>query len=479
MKRRIFIKRASLIAIGLSLPSVLIKCRKEEPNKIIGNLGKVLVLGAGIAGLSAAYKLKNKGYEVKVIEASNRYGGRIQSVEFKGYKADLGASWIHGITNNPLYSLANSNSISTKLTYYNPSYIFDIDGSDITEQEWNTIKPYLDQLTDIAYNNQELSLLGVLAIIAPQLNLTDRLTRLFYGAVRSEIEIPYAVDAKDISAKALLIDDSFPGDDVIFPNGMQQLTDVLAKNLDIVYNKFVIKVDYNEDKIKVYTKKYSDVPQNRACKTCHTNVNAVGLNEDDVFVADKVIVTFPLEMLKNKNVVFSPPLSALKEHALNDLQMGTMNKVFLKFNQNFWHNDAYFLELLNSNYSHIIEYFSPTPTGTQNILVAVLAGYHAKYSETLSDIEVTASIMAELKKMFGNNIPQPTGIYRTAWHSNPLSLGSYPHLKPGAKIDACQTIAESIDNKVFFAGDVTSKKYLATAHGAYISGLDAVKEIMG
>ncbi len=483
MKRRHFLQKASIVTAGLLLPSVLMNCVKEyredkSPSPSSGIDLKVLVLGAGMSGLAAASLLKSKGVDVQVIEASSRYGGRIDSVDFEGYIADCGASWIHGISGNPLYSLANENAITTRTTYYEPSYIFDMDGTDITEEEWNTIKPYLDQLSDIACENQELSLQGVLEIIAPQLNLNERLMRLFYGAVRSEIEIPYAIDAADISARALCVNDSFPGNDVIFPSGMHQLTDVLAKNLDIIYNTFVVKIDYSDEKVKVYTKKYADVPGERACNACHDSSNASTVIHDQMYVADKVIVALPPEMLKNENVVFSPPLPASKKSALGGLEMGVMNKVFLKFENTFWSEDGYFLEILKENHSEVIEFFNPVPVGAENILVAVLSGYHAKSIESLTDDEVRELVMNDLRGMYGENIPQPVAIHRTAWHTNPLSLGCYPHLKPGYSMDVCDAIARSIQNQVFFAGDASTKKYMATAHGAYISGRDAAQEIL-
>jgi phytoene dehydrogenase-like protein len=57
----------------------------------------VIVIGAGFAGLGAAKEALNQGLTVKVIEARNRLGGRVESVDMGPYKVDMGASWIHGI----------------------------------------------------------------------------------------------------------------------------------------------------------------------------------------------------------------------------------------------------------------------------------------------------------------------------------------------------------------------------------------------
>ena len=479
MKRRTFIKKAILLGAGLALPKVLLNCTSDvvvDPEQL--NAGKkILVIGAGIAGLSAAASLADSGFDVQVMEASGRYGGRIKSVDFEGFTADHGASWIHGINGNPLYSLANDNAIQTTPTYYDPSRIFDVDGTEITQAEWDSILPYLDDLADIAYSHPDASLEDILGIIAPQLPADDKLIRLFYGAVRSEIEIPYAVDAKDISAKALLIEDSFPGDDVVFPSGMQQLTDVLARGLNIIYNTFVTKIDYSGEKVRVFATETSNVPADRSCNACHNQTNAISLPHTKVYEAERVVVALPIEMIKRENVVFYPPLPQEKKNALQNLQMGTMNKVFLKFDNRFWDDTSYFFEPLKTDYSRIVEFFNAASVGNHNVLIAFLAGYHAKSIESMNDTEVTEMIMQDLRQMFGNSIPQPVAMQRTAWHTQSLSLGCYPHLVPGGNINACDVLFENIDQKIFFAGDYTSKKYMATTHGAFLSGKKAAYEI--
>src|SRR5215510_12419957 len=73
---------------------------------------EVLVIGAGIAGLTAARDLAVDGYDVAVLEARERIGGRIWTSHDLGLPADLGASWIHGFEDNPIARLARRHAIT-------------------------------------------------------------------------------------------------------------------------------------------------------------------------------------------------------------------------------------------------------------------------------------------------------------------------------------------------------------------------------
>ena len=60
---------------------------------------KVLVIGAGISGLAAAKNLNDSGYDVTILEAKDRIGGRLYTDRSLGVPLEVGANWIHD--NNP------------------------------------------------------------------------------------------------------------------------------------------------------------------------------------------------------------------------------------------------------------------------------------------------------------------------------------------------------------------------------------------
>lgn len=73
-----------------------------------------IVIGAGIAGLSAARLLRAEGLSVVVLEARDRIGGRVTTDRSAGRVTDLGASWIHGIDGSPVAAAATAFRMRTK-----------------------------------------------------------------------------------------------------------------------------------------------------------------------------------------------------------------------------------------------------------------------------------------------------------------------------------------------------------------------------
>lgn len=74
---------------------------------------KVCIVGAGVSGLRAAELLISTGFEVTVLEARDRIGGRVNQTAQIGLPVDTGASWIHGTKNNPFVALAEKAKATT------------------------------------------------------------------------------------------------------------------------------------------------------------------------------------------------------------------------------------------------------------------------------------------------------------------------------------------------------------------------------
>ncbi|MDP6933608.1 MAG: FAD-dependent oxidoreductase, partial [Myxococcota bacterium] len=101
----------------------------------------VVVVGAGLSGLTAAVALQSSGYEVRVLEARDRVGGRTLAQEIDGHVVDLGGQWL-GPTQERVAALAEELGIETFPTWNEGTKVIEIDGrvstyeSDIPSLSW-------------------------------------------------------------------------------------------------------------------------------------------------------------------------------------------------------------------------------------------------------------------------------------------------------------------------------------------------------
>ncbi|MFO0921379.1 MAG: FAD-dependent oxidoreductase [Pirellulales bacterium] len=112
----------------------------------------------------------------------------------------------------------------------------------------------------------------------------------------------------------------------------------------------------------------------------------------------------------------------------------------------------------------------------------MLLGFNAadqgKAIEASSDATIVASAMKTLRTMFGKDVPDPIDTQITRWASDPFALGSYSFNAVGSTPKMRNQLAAPLGNSLFFAGEATERDYFGTAHGAYLSGLRAAKEIL-
>lgn len=447
MQRRSFIKKAIHGAGMLMLsPSLFASCQKDN-----AGAGKsVIVVGAGISGLAAARRLKERGFTVTVLEAQDRVGGRLRSNRTLGIAFDEGASWIHGISGNPITTLAQNAGMNTFHTVDESRKSYDLGGIARNSSVYDDTEDELYNILDTLMNSGSAaqSFETVFNNLYPA-HAGDRLWRFFLSTY-------ITFDTGDLDQLSSLLyneGEEFAGIETIATNGYDTIPNYLATGLDVQLNQRVTNIDYSAGRVRV----------------SHNGT----LSE-----ADYVLVTVPLGVLKNNSIQFSPALPAAKQTAIQKVGMNCVNKFLLTWDTSFWDDVQYISytpeERDKFNYFVNVKKFHPEV----NALMTFAYADYGRLTETMTDAQVIDAIMAHLKDMYGSSIPAPTNLLRTKWSTNENAFGAYSFTAVGTEMRHFDDLAEAVDDKLFFAGEHTEIDYFSTAHGAYLSGIREADKII-
>ena len=133
--------------------------------QVVSKNKKVLVIGAGIAGLSAAKILQAQGFRVTVLEAQNRVGGRLKTHRSLGVAFDEGASWIHGIKGNPITALAEQAGMQSAHTDDDSRVSYDLGGQRRSAQVYDHAEDEFEQILATMMNQARRGVARVLPVL--------------------------------------------------------------------------------------------------------------------------------------------------------------------------------------------------------------------------------------------------------------------------------------------------------------------------
>ena len=450
MRRRQFVQRIGGGALGAAVGSPL-QVAAAAPRRIV-------VVGAGMAGLAAARRLQAQGHDVRVLEARDRIGGRIwTSTRWPDAPLDLGASWIHGMRGNPLTDLARTAQAQLLTTRYDSNITYGTSGKPLSQAEERRLDALHQQVTSALRRAQDADQDQSIRAVVDAMNLGtgDRAEaqRMVNFILSSTIETEYAGGTQQLSAHWYDSDKPFGGDDAVFAKGFGQITAHLAHGLRIETGQLVQEIHWG---------------QNLRVVTSSTE-----------YLADQVLVTLPLGVLKAGSVRMVPALPPAKQSAIAKLGMGVLNKCYLRFGKAFWPDDVDWLEYIPRQHGEWTEWVSFQHAAQLPVLLGFNAADQGRAMERWTDAQTVDSAMQTLRTIFGAAVPEPMDYQITRWASDPLALGSYSFNALGSNPQQRQHLAKPLDARLFFAGEATEPDHFGTAHGAYLSGMRAAAEMAG
>ena len=425
----------------------------------------IIVIGAGMAGIASANQLNENGYDVIVLEARDRIGGRMLTDRaYAGYNLDVGASWIHGTKDNPIAELAEKYGIKMVPFDDEESVIFyDENGMPIDEKTKNHMRElyrqfevFYDDYRDeiLKHGKKDVSLEKAINEFIKDKKLSEQEHNNLNFMVVWNIEGDYATDASKLSLLSFEeMGYKMDGREVVFPEGYTKIFDKLAKELTVRFQHTVTEIDYTDENI-IHVK-----------------------TDKGNFDAKYVISTLPLGVLKKNSVIFSPPLTQEKIDSINKLEMGILNKVYYVFPEPpFWDVDYNFIAHISNEKGHWAYFANLYGVLEEPVLLAFNTAYFGHQLEYMEKEEIVAEGLKILKKLYGETIPEPTYTYVTKWGSEPFSFGSYSSTGVGSTNYDFFVLSKPI-KRLLFAGEATEVTYPATVHGAYFSGMREANRI--
>ena len=421
---------------------------------------RVIVIGAGAAGLAAARELKRIGADVVVLEARDRLGGRaVTDRTLAAYPVEMGAEFIHGQNALTWRYMREFRLASLPAENHDTSYHLYLNGLLQDYDTWLDANTGSTKDPEVRIENaaadwvdeeeREISLAELIRV-SPSLAALRKpeVLRLIDNQFGEEV----AANLDQLSVYGLA-EATYPGDgrqDYRIKQGYSELFTQMANGLDVHLNTEVQKISWGGTDVVVTAK------------------------DGRVFSGEDVIITLPIAILQANAVEFDPPLPAWKTEAINAIGAGHVTKIALAFSERFW--PATLGELFSDRTFQVWWQPGLGRRKPSTVSMPTTSGRAGQHRQTLTESEPVAlpiEVCRSLRVLHGD--PLLTGSQFKAWGNDPFARMGYSYLPPES--DGYRTeVAEPVGG-LYFAGEATNTIRPASVHGAIESGLRAAAEV--
>ncbi len=447
MSRREFLA-ATTSVVGGGLVAACASDHRPPSDAPALDAKSVLVVGAGMAGLSAARSLTDAGWPVRVIEARDRIGGRVYTNRDWGVPVEMGASWTNGTSDDPVMQLAQKAQAQLVPTdYYGWAKLAVDPQLQPLQYAPKTWRKFVERARD-QVDGGSLGAAVDAAATSAELSDADRAQLAFY--LTTEIENEYGADANQLSAKTFDDGEYTEGEQDVIPSGYDALPRLLANGLEIVLN----------------------TPVTAIVRRDHSVVVEAGSRS---FEGPAAIVTVPLGVLKSGAITFDPPLPDGHARAVNALGFGVLSKSYFRFSRRTWNVENAFYQFIGSQPGLWSQWFT-LPSAAGPIVLAFNAGERGRSVESSSPKDLMTSALPTARQLFGD--VSPVEVRTSSWTVDPYARGTYSFHAPGSGLEDRRRLQEPIDDRLYLAGEAVGVNNPATVTGAVVSGRYAAGQLM-
>lgn len=437
----------------------------------------LIIVGAGVAGLTAAIRLAEAGLRPTVLEARDRVGGRVYTQRVPGCEApiELGAEFIHGKPPE-----------IWRLLQQHGKKITEVDGDNWCASEgglhscdfFSEVEKILEKMDD---SSEDESFLSFLERTFPN----PKLDRGLEEAKRHAIRYVSGFNAAEPGlvgvhwlVQGMRAEEKVEGDRAFrSEDGYADLIEILSQairrsDIPVRLETVVERVDWRAGKAELRIRSQE---------------------KQAMISASSVLVTVPLGVLKGpageRGVIqFSPELPAKKLNALERLEMGHVIRVVLRFRERFWEKicptgkrtlaDMSFLFSDDESFPTwwtLMPKEYPIITGWAPVRAADDLSGHDPVFVRQRAVQTLAGLLG-LKIKFVESSLESAHFHD--WQTDPFSRGAYSYGKVGCG-GAQEALGAPVESTLFFAGEATDIcGHNGTVHGAIASGERAAKEIL-
>jgi monoamine oxidase len=453
MDRRRFIRNVALATGGILVGTEFLACTTPAKKK-----QKVIIIGAGFAGLAAAYKLHKNKIDFVVLEARNRIGGRVFSNtidEKEKLVVELGAEWI-GLDHERVIALCEELGLETFDDTFNTRLI--CEGKYYETDEWSYSKEWEAKFDELIKHYKTLDPKSQEAIDMDKISWWRYL-------------VNNGCDGKDLLYRELLDSTDF-GESILHESAYAALGEY-ASSVKSKKNQmdrkirggnnqlaFAIQDKIGKDKINlqhVVEKIEQNTNEGKVTVTCRNK---------KVFEGTAIICTAPT--IAVRKIKWEPALPDETMLALNELEYGRINKNAMLFSERFWKDESF--DLMTDTPGHYFYHATKNQSSKKGVLISYTIGDKApvikaqtdEWRKEETDLDLAPGNFGDTKSLLEKQVDY-------YWGDDEFTGGAYAMYGVGQWFDVLPKLRKSHE-LTHFAGEHLSDEWQGFMEGAIETG---------